>query len=168
MKLYTISEDYIKKLREVDNKVMINKNEKRPYIGIVFEIEQFQYFAPLSSPKNKHLLMKETVDFIKINYGKSGVINLNNMIPVRKKDIKQIDIDCIEDVSYKKLLISQKNFIQKNSSIIQKKANKLYEIAKNRDSMVGKRSCNFKKLEKALLEIEKLEHKRKMKKQRSL
>ncbi len=39
-----------------------------------------KYFAPLSSYKDKHKKMLETVDFIKIK--DYAVINLNNMIPV--------------------------------------------------------------------------------------
>ena len=38
------------------------------------------YFAPLSSFKEKHTRMPEAVDFIKIK--RYAVINLNNMFPV--------------------------------------------------------------------------------------
>lgn len=47
------------------NKKSGQKNERK-YIGIVFEINGFEYFAPLSSFKDKHRRMKESVDFIKI------------------------------------------------------------------------------------------------------
>jgi protein AbiQ len=48
LKLYYISEDYIKYLRKYDNKLPSNKNTKRPYIGIVYQYNGFNYFAPLS------------------------------------------------------------------------------------------------------------------------
>ena len=41
-----------------------------------------KYFAPLSSPKQKHLKMKNDIDFYKLSNGKLGAINFNNMIPV--------------------------------------------------------------------------------------
>lgn len=41
------------------------------------------YFAPLSSPKPKHLKLKSKLDFLKIDNGKLGAIN--NMLPVTKK-----------------------------------------------------------------------------------
>ena len=53
---------------------------KRKYIGILFNINEKLYIAPLSSYKKKHDNMKERIDFIKI--GDKSVINLNNMFPV--------------------------------------------------------------------------------------
>ena len=35
----------------------------RKYIGVVFEINNLSYFAPLSSFKSKYKKMKESVDF---------------------------------------------------------------------------------------------------------
>lgn len=79
LKLYKISEKYIHFLREVDPvNVKYNKKERRPYVGVVLEIQQFFYFAPLASPKPKHLTMKNSLDFIKIDGGTLGVINLIN------------------------------------------------------------------------------------------
>ena len=75
-----VNEKYSDYLRKYDKK--IREKEKRPYIGIVLQIKEKQYFAPLSSPKEKYRLMKEQMDLIKLKNGKLGVINLNNMIPV--------------------------------------------------------------------------------------
>lgn len=88
LKLYKISENYIEFLRKTDPvNVKYNKNQRRSYIGIVLELNQILYFAPLSSPKPKHLKMKTSLDFIKIENGKLGAINLNNMIPAPPKAI---------------------------------------------------------------------------------
>lgn len=64
---------------------------KRKYIGIVMEINDVKYFAPMSSYKDKHKKMQETVDLIKIK--DYAVINLNNMIPVPCEQILEIDIN---------------------------------------------------------------------------
>ena len=72
-------------MRKYDNKVAYNKFEKelRPFIGVLFTINECEYFAPLSSPKPKYLKMKNTIDFFKIDGDKLGAINFNNMIPVK-------------------------------------------------------------------------------------
>lgn len=66
----------------------------RKYIGVVFEINKFSYFAPLSSFKPKHKKMKESVDFIKIK--DYAVIDINNMIPVPKGQLveEQMILKC--------------------------------------------------------------------------
>ena len=56
LKLVRISEKYVKFLSQVKSKVPYNSHNKkgRPFIGILFEIDNKKYFAPLSSPKEKH------------------------------------------------------------------------------------------------------------------
>ena len=51
LNFYTVSDKYIEYLYQFDKKIPFNKNAKRPYIGIVLHIEEFNYFAPLFSPK---------------------------------------------------------------------------------------------------------------------
>ena len=48
---------YCDYLRKFDNKVPFNYSQKklRPFIGVLFKINKCMYFAPLSSPKPKHL-----------------------------------------------------------------------------------------------------------------
>ena len=76
LRLYKVSEDYIEFMREVDSEnVRMNKGEKRPYVGVVLHINEHRYFAPLSSPKPKHKRMKNSLDFIKLDEGRLGVIN---------------------------------------------------------------------------------------------
>ena len=68
LKIYFVNDDYIDYLRKFDTKVAYNKGRNRPYIGVVFTYKNFLYFSPLSSPKPKHLIMKENmVDIFKID-----------------------------------------------------------------------------------------------------
>lgn len=91
LKIYYLDENYINYLRKFDTKVAYNKNQTRPYIGIVYTFNGFNYFAPLSSPKPKHLKMSEkTMDIFKIDNGNLGIVNINNMIPT--------PIECITEV----------------------------------------------------------------------
>lgn len=104
MKFYNIKEDYIKFLKQYDKKVADNKNGKRPYVGIVLEVNGMKYYTPFTSPKEKHKNMKNSKDFRKINQGVYGAINFNNMIPVIDEAVDLIDIDNIDDPQYKRLL----------------------------------------------------------------
>ena len=88
------------------------------------------YFAPLSSPKTKHLHMKEQVDFIKIAEGKYGVINFNNMIPINNIDNYEIlDFDSQES-KYRNVLYNQFSWIRKHRNKISDKAENLYTLVK--------------------------------------
>lgn len=95
MKIVRVNTDYCDYLRKFDSKVAYNKKEKelRPFIGILFEIEGCEYFAPLSSPKPKHKKMKNTIDFLKIKEGELGAVNFNNMIPVQRNNYYIIDLN---------------------------------------------------------------------------
>lgn len=77
---YTVETEYCDYLRKVDPCVPYTMVQKsvRPFVGIVFSVNQFQYYAPLTSPKPKHLHMKNQIDFLKIKEGEWGAINLNN------------------------------------------------------------------------------------------
>lgn len=67
-----------------------NKNQRRPYIGVVYTFNGSNYFAPLAHPRPQHLKMSErAIDVFKIDKGKLGIVNINNMI--------QTSIECITD-----------------------------------------------------------------------
>lgn len=128
MKLYTINEEYINYLRQFSENVKYNKKESRPYVGIILKIDDYTYFAPLGSPKPKHLKMKESLDFIKIDNGKIGVINLNNMIPVSEDKVTNIIFNTLSDKKYATLLESQLRWIERNTELISSKSFKLYKL----------------------------------------
>ena len=83
LRIYEIQPAYIDYLSEFAPHLFHNKkagqNNERKYIGIVLQINGHNYFAPLSSFKEKHKKMKDSLDFIKIKT--FAVINLNNMFP---------------------------------------------------------------------------------------
>ncbi len=155
MKLYTINEEYINYLRKFSENVKYNKNESRPYVGVVLKINEHDYFAPLGSPKPKHIKMKETLDFIKINNGTLGVINLNNMIPVFLEKVEKIDFSKF-DRKYQELLKNQARWIYENTKKINKKSYNLYTLITTKENTIFHKRCNnFKLLEKKALEYEK-------------
>ena len=70
IRIYEVKSAYINYLSHYQKHIFAHTNGKgnRKYIGIVFEIKGIKYFAPLSSFKDKHKQMKESIDFIKIKH----------------------------------------------------------------------------------------------------
>lgn len=89
---YTADARYCDYLRKTDPRVPYTMDGKstRPFVGIVLCIGSFQYYAPLTSPNPKHLHMKNQLDFLKINHGQWGAINLNNMIPIHPDNLAKV------------------------------------------------------------------------------
>ena len=152
LKLYEINANYITYLSAYaphmfQNKKTIQKNERK-YIGIILQINGFNYFAPLSSFKDKHKLMKEGLDFIKIK--DYAVINLNNMFPAPLGETKYIDIRSERDAHYRALLLAEYRYIKSIQDKIRKNAKNVYKI-KIKDgntSPLAKRCNDFLMLEK--------------------
>lgn len=158
MKFYYIKEDYINFLRNYDKNVSINKNESRPYVGVLLTIDSKKYYAPFTSPKPKHLKMKNSIDFRKINNGILGAINLNNMIPVVDEAIIQFDINLITDAKYKTLLQNQLYYIKKDWNNIMKASQELYNLLMKpidkrtkHENLICNRCCDLSLLEKIFM-----------------
>ena len=134
--------------------------DSRPFVGIVVICEEKQYCIPLSSPKEKHKTMKNGVDFHRIldTDGKLiGVLDFNNMIPVRDDVLMEVDLkvhpkDSQEMKRYKNLMIDQLSFCRQNQDILVKKAEKLYKMVgrKNGSGPLKRRCLKWSKLEQIL------------------
>ena len=132
----------------------MDQKSARPFVGIVFNINGFQYYAPLTSPKAKHLNMKNQVDFLKVNGGTWGAINFNNMIPVVPGCVEKIDMrittsDSKADRDYKNLLSNQLSWCNSHRVGILKQAEKLHAMivqGKAWPSLM-KRCCKFEVVE---------------------
>jgi protein AbiQ len=64
----------------------------RVFVGIVVVCGSKKYCIPLSSPKEKHRKMKNSIDSSKIIVeGKLlGILNFNLMIPIEKRQLQPI------------------------------------------------------------------------------
>ena len=149
---YMVDADYCDYLRKSDPCVPYTMERKalRPFVGIVFSVNGMNYYAPLTSPKPKHLCMKSQIDFLKIKGGEWGAINFNNMIPVHpgsltKVEMKIIETESREDKAYKNLLSNQLSWCNSHREIILKQADRLYRLiidGKAWDTLIS-RCCNF-------------------------
>ena len=103
--------------------------------------------------------MKNQIDFIKIDGGQFGVINLNNMIPIHNNSINVVNPaiqagDSAADIAYKNLLSNQLTWCNAHKEDILNKALKLYQTitrGKGYPQLVS-RCCNFILDEKKLRE----------------
>lgn len=125
-------------------------------------IDKCEYFAPLSSPKLKHKLLKNTLDLIKINNGKLGVVNFNNMIPVTNNNYVPFDLNKKPKEKSEKfrmeLLKDQLRWLIANKKEINNKSKLLYNLYKNNKlpKNVRDRCCNFPLLEEKCKEYNKI------------
>jgi protein AbiQ len=161
LQIVTIDSQYCNELRKIDYRIPDNNNSKapRPFIGILFEVSGMKYYAPLSSPKPKHLKMHNTCDFSKIDGGKLGAINFNNMFPVIDEKsgnpvIRNVNLNSSKattqaETDYVNLLVDQTNWIEKNKFQLISKAITLREkyINHELDQRIVDRCCDFVALE---------------------
>ncbi len=160
LKLVKVNTKYCDYLRKFDKRVAYNKYSKelRPFVGILFTIDECLYFAPLSSPKKKHLKMKNIIDFYKIDGGKLGEVNFNNMIPVKENYYDIIilykDVSSKDEQKYHELLKDQFDWLNRHYEQVKNISKKLYNLYNNDKlpSSIKQRCCNFKLLEDKCLE----------------
>lgn len=157
MKVYRLDTNYSNYLNHFEPKISINKNgkENRPFLGVVLTVHNINFFAPLTSPKAKHLTMKNTQDFLKIDDGFLGGINLNNMIPIPRIALQEINISQIQDIKYRQMLYKQLNWVKNNQERINNRAKNLYYlvIQKKATNDLIERCCNFRLLEEKCQEF---------------
>ena len=160
LKIVKVNSQYCDYLRKFDKRVPYNMGYKelRPFIGILFTVGEFEYFAPLSSPKEKHKTLKNTLDLIKIKDGEYGVINFNNMIPVTNNNYVAFDLHKKSknksEIFRIELLTNQLRWLTLNKKEVYNKSKLLYNLYKfNKLSQnIKDRCCNYPLLEEKCIE----------------
>lgn len=109
------------------------RNHTRKYLGIVYSINGYNYYLPLSSPKNSDYRMENGVQkirgsivpIIRITSQSSsgelelkGTLKLSNMIPVPASELTLYDMEHEPDLFYKALIHKEMLFIRKNKNKI--------------------------------------------------
>lgn len=150
LRIYHVSDNYIRFLRSRDEKVQYNKGARRPYVGIVFSFGRFKYFVPMESPKPNHATIKPGKHIIKLDGGKYGILGFNNMIPVHPDALIAFDINDEPDEKYRELLKRQVSCCNKIKADILNHAQMTYfDVVSKENKFLVKISCDFRKLEKA-------------------
>ena len=141
MRLYSVSDNYIEYLRNIFPRVYSNKianrTHTRKYLGVVFKLNDFNYYIPLSSPKDAHdyimlngkkVIRKDSIIVIRmvVKGTLKGTLQIGTMIPVPDKALIQYNLQDEQDISYKELVQDEIIFIRKNANKIIKTAKLLY------------------------------------------
>lgn len=168
LKLYEISDEYISYISTVEKNVFSAKenvrNHTRKYLGIVYSINGYNYYIPLSSPKNSDYQTVNGIQKIRgsiipivriISQSSSGepelkgTLKLSNMIPVPASELTLYDVEHEPDLSYKSLIHKEMLFIRKNKNKIIKNAKILYKQKKENSPAIGylKSTVDFSLLE---------------------
>lgn len=150
LRICRIEDKYIRYLKSRDQRVQNNKNKRRPYVGVVLYVGQFQYFVPMESPKPNHANIKGGRHILMIDSGKYGLLGFNNMIPVHSSALIDFDINAEPDKKYAELLKRQITWINKHKADVLDHASRTYYAAVKMDNAFLMRiCCDFKKLERA-------------------
>lgn len=151
MQFYRLTDDYIRYMKRLDYRVQDNYEGKKAYVGVVFNINLHNYFAPLSSYKPEQERIK-IITVFKLRdrtdpTNKLGVIHLNNMIPALPKVLEEMDFKQ-EEPLYAQMLQKQYEYMTSKETQIKEQAFNLYDKAVNKkDSFFKKLCCDFVKLE---------------------
>lgn len=131
----TIDDRYIKYLHSFDSRVRVNKGH-RPYLGILLVIDEFKYFAPLTTHNSKRkpstqLTLKVFQDTLPHDSSHIlGVVRFNNMIPVMDVDYTRIDLEVVRKnnlYNYQRLS-EELNFLRPIKKRVIEKASKIYHL----------------------------------------
>jgi protein AbiQ len=152
---YEVSADYISYLLRFDSKVprvdysATSKHDKF-LCGIVLSVNGHDYFAPISSfttPQRTNMIIKN-------EEGKTlSSIRFSFMIPVPPNVVVAKRIKDEPSPTYRRLLDWELNFCQRNSKAIYRLAKLVYNtVVNNKDPIMVKNCCDFKKLEDACAE----------------
>lgn len=148
--IYRISDQYIRFLSSRDPKVQYNKGARRPYVGVVFSFGGYKYFVPMESPKPNHVNIKPGKHILKLDGGRYGMLGFNNMVPVHKDALIEINIQAEPDAKYRELLKRQAALCNRMKADILNHAQMTYfDVVNNKNKFLVGISCDFKKLEKA-------------------
>ena len=174
---YTVNPDYLEYLNQIDSEVYYNplyRNSIKPFVGIIVGIENYNYFIPIYSAKEKHkrwknvsdehFLIYEVIDnSITINgdiykyYSDEekmhilSILDIKKMIPVPTGCYERIEFDELDDIRYKDLFEKEYAFCLRVKTKLLKKVEKLYQKQKE-TGIIRRANCNFSELEKAMLD----------------
>ena len=151
LKFYEVDSEYIKYLKENGDDKIPNieyKKHKKFFCGIVLTINNFNYFAPVSSYNKKAHTSFLIMDKDKENKKLKPISSLrfSFMFPCPIEYLSQKDFSK-EDEKYRNLLRKELRYCNKNREKIKKLANEVYKLGLKEETRKKFNICNFKKLE---------------------
>lgn len=167
-KLYSVSDEYVEWLRKDFPNVYSNKinsrTHTRKYLGVVLQVGKYNYYVPMSSPKDSDyqiagankVIKKSIVPIIRIVVKNSagekelkGTLRISHMIPVPESELELYDLENESDDTYKDLVQNEMIFIRKNREKIDSNAKLVYKQKIANDTTAGyvKSALDYQALE---------------------
>lgn len=168
-KIYSVSDKYVEYLRKEEPNVYSNKVDSRThtrkYVGIVISIADYNYYIPMSSPKNtdyqvagdNKVIKKSIVPIMRIvaknkdgEKELKGTLRISHMMPVPESELILYDLESETDLEYKALVQNEIIFIRKNKDKIKSNAELIYKQKAINDTSAGyvSSALDYKRLEK--------------------
>ncbi|MCD7827688.1 MAG: type III toxin-antitoxin system ToxN/AbiQ family toxin [Clostridiales bacterium] len=170
--IYNVDIKYLEYLHDnIDKEVYYRptRYETKPFLGLVVGIDEYTYFIPFTSCKQKHLKWKNTTKDHYIIYeivevGKLpenavykmtdenmakhilAVLDMKKMIPVPNGFYSKVNFSEVSDLKYRTLLEKEYYFCQEIQNGILSRVCEIYTFQKS-TGVVHKFYCNFKALE---------------------
>jgi len=118
---------------------------KKFFIGVIFRIDEFDYFAPISSNTEINPASFAIIDKEKV----IATIRTNFMFPVFNEVCYPLEISKIKDTRYRRLIEKEYRYVNKFREQIKGLAREIYLKRISGQIYIGKiYVMNFKKLEK--------------------
>ena len=150
LRIYKVTDHYVRFLHGRDSRVQHNKGAKRPYVGVVLRFGGYKYFVPMESPKPNHANIKPGKHIVKLDGGRYGILGFNNMIPVHKDALIEFDINAEKDIKYRELLKRQVSLCNAMKADILNHAQMTYfDVVNKSNKFLMRISCDFRALEGA-------------------
>ncbi len=160
LKFYEVDGKYIQYIKENGDSKIPNidyEKHKKFFCGIVLTINNFNYFAPVSSYNKKvntNFLIKDK-DIITKQLKPIASLRFSFMFPCPIEYLSEKDFSK-EDKKYQILLRKELHYCNINREKIRKMANQVYNLGLNEKSRKKFNICNFKLLEEKCLEYTEL------------
>ena len=149
-----MSDEYINYLKSFNELKMVSDNKEdkriftRKYLGVVLENNGFNYFIPLSTPKEndfiklsdgKFIIRKSSLQIIRMiakntvsnQFELKGTLKICNMIPVPADELSPYDISKEKDRLYQSIVQKEYSFIRSNRDLILRNASIIYNLKNN-------------------------------------
>lgn len=130
-----------------------HRTHDRKYVGVVISIGDYQYFAPLSSPKRSDYINGQirpsNKSILRITKNENGkpvllcTLKLLNMIPVPDAELILYDLDSEIDKKYKSLVEDEIRWIEHNDTRILQNAKIIYNLKIHEDERRTERNSRM-------------------------
>ena len=157
VQFYTVTYRYLEYLKSIDSKVPNYEysDHDKFYFGILFEIGDMKYFAPISSKKEDNATSLPIKEQCGNKLKQIASIRLSFMIPVPDSELDKVDIEWLrltKGANYADFVAKEYNFCKSNFERISRRAKRVYNFGIDKTSKYNKFCCDFKLLEIAYKE----------------